>query len=85
MWKLLVKFLSTEVDEETEAAAKCIGKMIEPLPDGVDNPTWRQAYDNGIVTTVVKVKITQPHTLTLTTWKYLSINYGDQRVIFNLT
>ncbi|ELU14680.1 hypothetical protein CAPTEDRAFT_224898 [Capitella teleta] len=52
VWKNLVKFLASEVDDEIEAAAKCLKTLTQNDPNGL---RWKAGFDSGIVPTVSKV------------------------------
>ncbi|KAH3714686.1 ankyrin and armadillo repeat-containing protein-like [Dreissena polymorpha] len=55
VWKNLLKFLSSESEEEAEAAGKCLQTLTLPSDEGVINPYWEELYKNGCIPTIVKV------------------------------
>ena len=55
VWKHLIKFMCSDIDEEAEAAAKCLKTLSEPNPDGTMNEYWDSMFDNGIVPSISKV------------------------------
>ncbi|KAK2180327.1 hypothetical protein NP493_447g01012 [Ridgeia piscesae] len=55
VWKNLVKFMSSDFDEESESASKCLYTLTKKLEDGEMNPNWRPAFDNGVVPAIVRV------------------------------
>ena len=54
VWKNLIKFFSSEIDEECQAAGKTLRTLTQRTDEGI-NPNWEAAFNNGIVPTVVKV------------------------------
>lgn len=58
VWKKLLQLLSSESEEEAEAAGKCLQKLTEP--HGKDNeftinPNWESVYKTGGVPVIIKV------------------------------
>lgn len=55
VWKNLIKFLSSESEEEAESSGKCLEILtLGSKQDGI-NPKWEPFYNHGGVTTIVKV------------------------------
>lgn len=55
VWKNLFKFLTSDTEEEVEAAGKCLRTMTQGSEaDGV-NPNWEQVYKHGGVPIMVKM------------------------------
>ncbi len=54
VWKNLIKFLGSDVDEEAEAAGKCLRTLTQRSAEEL-NPNWQPAFNNGIVPVVAKV------------------------------
>lgn len=55
VWKNLIKFLSSESEEEAESAGKCLETLTLPSSESGINEKWKPFYDHGGVTTIVKV------------------------------
>ncbi|GFN93002.1 ankyrin and armadillo repeat-containing protein [Plakobranchus ocellatus] len=55
VWKNLLKMMSSDLEEEAEAAGKCLRTLTDRSEELGINPDWRTFYDNGGVPTVVKV------------------------------
>ena len=54
VWKKLLKFCSSDLEEEAECAGKSLCKLTEPKDD-MTNLNWRNVYDNGGIAALVKV------------------------------
>ncbi|XP_071174964.1 ankyrin and armadillo repeat-containing protein-like [Mytilus edulis] len=55
VWKNIIRFLSSESEEEAESAGKCLEILtLGSKADGI-NPKWEPFYNHGGVTTIVKV------------------------------
>lgn len=64
VWKLLIKFMSSTMDDEAEAGASCIRVMTDPSTtaeaeantDQMDHTAHIQiAFDNGVIPAIVKI------------------------------
>ena len=55
VWKNLIKFLSSDVDEEAEAAAKCLRTLTDIGEHQTINSNWTPAFQAGVVPTITKV------------------------------
>lgn len=55
VWKNLIKFMSSESEEEAEAAGKCLEILTLPSKEYGINEKWEPFYNHGGVTTIVKV------------------------------
>lgn len=55
VWKNLLRFMSSEVEEEAIAAGKCLETLTQETEEGEINPYWESLYKSGCVPTVVKV------------------------------
>ncbi|KAL4234650.1 hypothetical protein ACF0H5_006291 [Mactra antiquata] len=55
VWKNLLKFLSSESEEEAEPAGICLRTLTLKSPEGEINPNWEQLFRSGAVPTIVKV------------------------------
>jgi len=55
VWKNLLRFMSSEVEEEAIAAGKCLETLTKETEGGGINPYWEALYKSGCVPTVVKV------------------------------
>lgn len=55
VWKNLLKFLSSETEEEAEPAGRCLQTLTQPSEEGEINPYWESLFKNGCVPTVIKV------------------------------
>lgn len=55
VWKNLLRFLSSESEEEAEAAGVCLRTLTQKSQEGEINPHWEQVFKNGAVPTIVKV------------------------------
>ena len=54
VWSKILKFCTSELDDEAEAAGAAARALTAPI-DGETNPNWRNVYDNGGVNLLVKV------------------------------
>ena len=54
VWKNLIKFLSSELDEECEAAAACLRTLTQCSAE-IINPNWKPVFEHGIVPTINKI------------------------------
>ncbi|XP_033754568.1 ankyrin and armadillo repeat-containing protein-like [Pecten maximus] len=55
VWKHLLRYVSSEADEEAEAAGKCLRTLTQGSEEGGINPNWEQFYKHGGIPTIVKV------------------------------
>ncbi len=55
VWKNLIRFLASDLDEEAEAAARCLQSLTSGGEEQGQNQKWKAAYDNGIVPAVTRV------------------------------
>lgn len=55
VWKQLIKFMSSDTDEEAESGAKCLKILTEPGADGSMNPKWEAAFDAGLIPAITKI------------------------------
>lgn len=55
VWKNLLRFLSSESEEEAEPAGICLRTLTLKSQEGEINPHWEPVYKNGGVPTIVKV------------------------------
>ena len=54
VWKNLLKFISSDTDEEAEGAAHCLMRMTQGS-EGEINPNWLHVYNHGGIPILVKV------------------------------
>ena len=54
VWKHLLKFLASDLDQEAEAAARCVRTLTQRSNDEL-HPNWQAAFKSGLVPTVIKV------------------------------
>ena len=54
VWRNLIKFFGSDIDDECQAAGKTLRTMSERT-DASINPNWEPAFNNGIVPTIVRV------------------------------
>lgn len=55
VWKNLLRFMSSEVEEEAIAAGNCLETLSHETDEGEINPHWEALYKSGCVPTIVKV------------------------------
>ena len=55
VWKNLIKFMTSDSEDEAEASAKCLRTLTTPVSAGEMNPNWQHVYDNGITPAITKV------------------------------
>ena len=55
VWKNLLKFVSSESEEEAEYAGICLRTLTQPAAENELNPNWESVYKNGGIPTIVKV------------------------------
>ena len=51
------RFMGSDIDDECEAAAKCLRTLTEPSAEGEMNENWKAAFDNGVIPAIVKVSV----------------------------
>ncbi|XP_013419847.1 ankyrin and armadillo repeat-containing protein-like [Lingula anatina] len=54
VWKRLLNYLSSEVEDEAESAGKCLRTLTQGSSEGM-HPNWKAVVDNGGVPIIVKV------------------------------
>ena len=54
VWKNIIKFLSSDVDKESQAAGKTLRTLTKRSEEGI-SPNWEPLFNNGLIPTVVKV------------------------------
>lgn len=55
VWKNLLKMMASDLEEEAEAAGKCLRTLTDRSEELGISPDWRTFYEKGGVPTVVKV------------------------------
>lgn len=54
VWKKILTFLSSDMDDEAEAAGKCLRRLTQGSSEGM-NPNWKPVLENGGVPVITKV------------------------------
>ncbi|XP_033626712.1 ankyrin and armadillo repeat-containing protein-like [Asterias rubens] len=55
VWNRLIKFASSDNDEEAESAGKMLIKLTEPGPDGTLSPNWEAVVDQECIPSTMKI------------------------------
>ncbi|XP_038070212.1 ankyrin and armadillo repeat-containing protein-like isoform X2 [Patiria miniata] len=55
VWSKLIKFASSDADEEAEAAGRMLVKLTEPGPDGLLSPNWEAIVENQGIQATMKI------------------------------
>ena len=55
VWKNLLRFLTSESEDEAEPAGKCLRTLTQGSEEGGMNPNWELLYKNGGIPVLVKV------------------------------
>ncbi|KAK3586524.1 hypothetical protein CHS0354_035060 [Potamilus streckersoni] len=55
VWKNLLRFLSSDSEEEAVSAGKCLQTLTQCKAEGEINPNWEAVYNSGGVPVIVKV------------------------------
>lgn len=55
VWSKLLKFCSSDMEEESECAGKALSHLTKPLDEETINPNWVHVYNCGGILTLIKV------------------------------
>ncbi|XP_074644329.1 ankyrin and armadillo repeat-containing protein-like [Tubulanus polymorphus] len=55
VWKKLIAFFTSDSDEESECAGRCVNALTQVDSSGTINPYWEAAYNNGILPAITRI------------------------------